>query len=81
MAHVGVHRCQVDQKLLWLKVESLRVLDLELQTSLCRQLVEAEVDCLSKLSSKLFGNKGLLALVGDLCKELDDHVYELEVSL
>lgn len=78
VSHVCVHGRQVREQLLWLEVESFWVLDFEFETFLGRELVEAEIDCLSKLLAKLFRDKRLLAVSGDPSQQRYDHVGELE---
>ena len=60
--HVGVHGRQVGEQLPWLKVESFRLLDFELQAFLGRKLIEAEIDSLCKLLTKLLGDEWILAV-------------------
>jgi len=53
LTHVRVHHNQILKNLLWFKVESLRVLDLEFEPFLRGQLIETEVDSLCKLLTEL----------------------------
>ena len=78
VSHVCVHGRQVCEQLLWLKVESFWVLDFEFEAFLGRKLVEAEIDCLSELLTKLLGDKRFLAVSSDSSQERYDHVRELE---
>jgi hypothetical protein len=76
--HIGVHGRQIGEQLPWLKVESFRLLDFELQAFLGGKLVEAEIDCLGKLLTKLLGDERLLAVGSDPSQQRYDHVGELQ---